>query len=206
MRYPACEKLEIIRLVEQSHLPVRRTLDKIGIPRATFYRWYDLYRCGGPEALEDGRPGPDRAWNRIPGEVQRKLIDLALEEPDLSPRELAVRFTDMEKYFVSEASAYRLLKAHDLIASPAYIVIKAAEEFKDKTTAPNSSGRPTSPISRSSAGDGCTCLRSSTTSRATSSPGSCARRCAAKTSPRRSNRPSKRQAAVAPRSRIAPGC
>ena len=39
MRYPACEKLEIIRLVVQSHLPVRRTLDKIGIPRATFYRW-----------------------------------------------------------------------------------------------------------------------------------------------------------------------
>ena len=76
----------IIRLVEQSHLPVRRTLDKIGIPRATFYRWYDLYRCCGPEALEDGRPGPDRAWNRIPEEVQRKLIDLALEEPDLSPR------------------------------------------------------------------------------------------------------------------------
>ena len=137
MRYPACEKLEIIRLVEQSHLPVRRTLDKIGIPRATFYRWYDLYRCGGPGALEDARPGPDRAWNRIPGEVQRKLVDLALEEPDLSPRELAVRFTDTEKYFVSEASAYRLLKAHDLIASPAYIVIKAAEEFKDKTTAPN---------------------------------------------------------------------
>ena len=78
MRYPACEKLEIIRLVEQSHLPVRRTLDKIGIPRPTFYRWYDLYRCGGPGALEDGRPGPDRAWNRIPGEVQRKLVDLAL--------------------------------------------------------------------------------------------------------------------------------
>ena len=50
MRYPACEKLEIIRLVEQSHLPVRRTLDKIGIPRPTFYRWYDLYRCGDPGA------------------------------------------------------------------------------------------------------------------------------------------------------------
>ena len=48
-----------------------------------------------------------------------------------------MRFTDEEKYFVSEASVYRLLKAHDLIASPAYIVIKAAEEFKDKTTAPN---------------------------------------------------------------------
>ena len=38
---------------------------------------------------------------------------------------------------MSEASAYRLLKAHDLIASSAFIVMKAADEFKDKTTAPN---------------------------------------------------------------------
>jgi hypothetical protein len=30
MRYPASEKLEIIPLVEQSHLPVRRTLEKLG--------------------------------------------------------------------------------------------------------------------------------------------------------------------------------
>ena len=36
MRYPAAEKLEIIRLAEQSPLPVRRTLAKLGIPRATF--------------------------------------------------------------------------------------------------------------------------------------------------------------------------
>jgi hypothetical protein len=36
MRYPASEKLEIIKLVEQSHQPVRRTLEKLGIARATF--------------------------------------------------------------------------------------------------------------------------------------------------------------------------
>ena len=48
-----------------------------------------------------------------------------------------MRYTDTESYFVSEASVYRLLKALDLIASPAYIVIKAADEFSDKTTAPN---------------------------------------------------------------------
>jgi len=52
-------------------------------------------------------------------------------------RTWAVRFTDEQKYFVSEASVYRLLKAHDLITSPAYVVIKAANEFKDKTTAIN---------------------------------------------------------------------
>jgi putative transposase len=137
MRYPASEKAEIIELVEQSDLPAKRTLDKLGVPRATFYRWYDRYCNGGPEALADHRSRPDRVWNRIPDDVRRQIIDLALELPELSPRELAVRFTDERKYFVSEASVYRLLKAHDLITSPAYVVIKAANEFKDKTTAIN---------------------------------------------------------------------
>ena len=137
MRYPDSEKLEIIRLVEQSHLPVKRTLEKLGIPRATFYRWADLYQSGGPEALDDRSPRPDRVWNRIPDAIRERIKNLALDEPALSPRELAVRFTDTEGYFVSEASVYRLLKALDLIASPAYIVMKAADEFSDKTTAPN---------------------------------------------------------------------
>ena len=137
MRYSASEKLEIIRLVEQSHLPVRRTLGQIGIPRSTFYRWYDQYQTGGPEALDDRSPRPDRVWNRIPDDVRSRVVTLALDEPELSPRELAVRFTDAERYFVSEASVYRLLKAHDLITSPAFITMKAADEFKNKTTAPN---------------------------------------------------------------------
>ena len=46
-------------------------------------------------------------------------------------------FTDTKGYFVSEASVYRLLKAHDLITSPAFVVIKAADEFRDKTAVPN---------------------------------------------------------------------
>jgi transposase InsO family protein len=137
MRYPASEKLEIIRLVEQSHLPAKRTLDKIGIPRTTFYRWYDRYLAGGLAALKDKSPKPGRVWNRIPDDIREKVIDMALEDAELSPRELAVRFTDTQSYFVSESSVYRLLKALDLITSPAFVVIKAANEFKDKTTAPN---------------------------------------------------------------------
>ncbi len=43
MKYPAQEKLEVIRLVEQSHLGVKGTLSNIGVSRTTFYRWYDLY-------------------------------------------------------------------------------------------------------------------------------------------------------------------
>ncbi len=67
MRYPAAEKIEIIRIVEQSSLSARRTLEQIGVARATFYRWYDLYQTGGPEALEDRPARPSRVWNRIPG-------------------------------------------------------------------------------------------------------------------------------------------
>jgi putative transposase len=137
MRYPASEKVEIIRIVEQSSLSARKTLAQIGVPRATFYRWYDQYQTGGPEALEDNPSGPSRVWNRIPDDVRVAILQLALEATELSPRELAVRFTDERGYFVSEATVYRLLKAHDLITSPAFIVMKAASEFTDKTTRPN---------------------------------------------------------------------
>ena len=135
MRYPASEKLEIIRTVETSHLPVRRTLDKIGIPKTTFYAWLDRYAAGGLDALEDHRPRPRRVWNRIPDVVREKIVQLALDEPDRSPREIAVTFTDRERSFVSEASVYRLLKARGLVTSPAFIVMKAADRFANPTTA-----------------------------------------------------------------------
>jgi putative transposase len=137
MRYPAPETLEIIRIVEELHLPAKLTLDKLGIARRTFYRWYDRYLEGGPEALADRPSAPSRVWNRIPGDIHNQIIELALEQSELSPRELAVRFTDERRYFVSEATVYPLLKAHDLITSPAFVVIKAASAFHTKTVRPN---------------------------------------------------------------------
>ena len=102
---------------------------------------------------------PACVWNKIPDKAREQIVDLALEEPELSQRELAVRFTVTKGYFVSEASVYRLLKAHDRITSPVFVVIKAANELKDKTTAANemlpsamlciacrAKGRPTSRI------------------------------------------------------------
>lgn len=137
MRYPASEKLEIIGLVERSHLPVKRTLDMLGIPRTTFYRWYDRYLSFGAAGLEDRSSRPGRVWNRIPDKVRKQVVELVLDEPELSPRELAVQFTDTERYFVSEASVYRLLKTQNLITSPTYITIKATDAFCDKTVRPN---------------------------------------------------------------------
>lgn len=137
MRYPASEKLEIIRTVEESHLPVRKTLAMLDITKTTFYRWYERYLEYGIDGLADQTSGPKAVWNRIPDDVRQKVVQMALEHTELSPRELAVKFTDEKKYFVSEASVYRLLKFHDLITSPAFIVVKADDAFKDKTTAPN---------------------------------------------------------------------
>ncbi len=137
MRYAAAEKLEIIRLVEQSSLSVRRTLAQLAIPRSTFYCWYDRYRSHDAEGLEDRTPAPRRVWNKLPTAVTQAVLDLALRESALSPRELAVSFVDQRRYFVSEASVYRLLKAHDLITSPAFILMKAADTFAPPTSAPN---------------------------------------------------------------------
>ena len=70
-------------------IPSARTLGTLGILPSTFYRWYDRYQAGGPEALEDRSSAPRQVWNRIPDEVRRRIVDLALDAPELSPRELA---------------------------------------------------------------------------------------------------------------------
>jgi putative transposase len=126
---------------------------------------------------------------------------MAFEQPELSPRELATRFTDTNSYYVSESSVYRLLKAHDLIGSPAFIVIKAADEFRDKTTAPNQLWQ-TDFTYLKIIGWGWYYLSkpSSMTTRVTSSPGSCARRCVPTTSPIHLSWRWWPQAATAPRS------
>ena len=186
MRYPAAEKLEIIRLVEHSPLSVRDTLAKLGIPRATFYRWYDRHRQGGPDALADRAPRAGRVWNRIPQAVRDSVIQLALDEPALSPRELAARFTDTKSYFISEASVYRLLKAQGLVTSPAFIVIKAADSFKDKTTAPNQLWQTDFTYLKGSAGAGSICRACPMISPATLWPANCAPACGPRMSPPRS--------------------
>jgi len=59
---------------------------------------------------------------------------VALDRPELTPRELAWHITDTRDYFVSESSAYRILKAHDLITSPQFTVMRAADKFQHPTS------------------------------------------------------------------------
>ena len=137
MRYCASEKFEIIRLVEQSNLSVRQTLLRLGIRRSTFYNWLKRYLLNGIDGLDDRKPCPGSVWNKLPTQDQAAIIKLALEKPELSPRELAVTYIDEQSSFVSESSVYRLLKAHDLITSPAYILMQARDKFPHPTTRVN---------------------------------------------------------------------
>ena len=133
----AGEKMEVIRLVEGSDLSVRRTIEERGLSRSTFYAWYRRYAEQGYDGLVPRRPATRRHWNRIPPSVREKVVETALEQTELSPRELACRITDTERYFLSESSVYRILKSHDLIASPAYLVMTAADRFQHPTRRPN---------------------------------------------------------------------
>jgi putative transposase len=133
MRYSQGEKREIIRTVEESELSVSQTLRELDVPRSTFYGWYARYSRYGYEGLADAVPKPRKFWNRIPDHERERIVDMALQQPEKTPRELAWHITDNEGYYISESSVYRILKSFDLITSPAYIVLSAADTFKNPT-------------------------------------------------------------------------
>ena len=137
MRLSAAEKAEVIGLVEGSDLSVRRTLAELGVHRSTFYAWYRRYAEDGMTGLAAKKPAAQRYWNRIPPAVRQHVIDAALADPERSPRELAWQLTDRTGHFLSESSVYRILKAADLITSPAFIVLQAADRFAHPTRRPN---------------------------------------------------------------------
>lgn len=133
MRYSPAEKLEIIRLVENSSLSIKATLAEVDVPRSTFYRWYLRYQESGPDGLSDRKAGPRQFWNRIPQAVREQVVKAALEQPEKSPRELAWHLTDNEEYFISESSVYRILKSYDLVTSPIFQMITAGDRFETPT-------------------------------------------------------------------------
>jgi transposase InsO family protein len=137
MRYTQAEKYETILMVEDSSMSVKRTLKELDIARSTFYKWYNDYLVDGYNGLQDRSTQPRRFWNKIPDHERERVKDIALDQLEKSPRELAHHITDTQGYFISESSVYRILKSYDLITSPAYIILKAADSFHTKTTRPN---------------------------------------------------------------------
>ena len=137
MRYSQTEKMEIIRVVENSELSIKRTLEELNIHRSTFYNWYKRYQESGYDGLTDNYRPPKQFWNEIPPWEKQNVVETALELTDKSPRELAWHITDHHGYYISESSVYRILKSHDLITSPAYTVLTAFDKFPDPTETVN---------------------------------------------------------------------
>lgn len=134
MRRSYHEKIEVIRMIEQSDLSVNRTLAQLGIKRSTFYGWYKRYLEEGFDGLKPRPPDRKVSWNQIPDAERQLVVEIALERPEMSPRELACHIIDTKGWFISESSVYRILKQQNLITSPAFMISQAADEFKDKTT------------------------------------------------------------------------
>jgi len=133
MRRSATEKAEIIRLVEESDLSIRRTLKELDVPSSSFYRWYLKYQESGVDGLQDKKPSPKQLWNKIPDQVHQEVRELALEKPDYSCRLLAYEFIKEKGYFISESSVYRILKAFDLVQSPVFRMVPAKDKYERPT-------------------------------------------------------------------------
>jgi transposase len=123
MKYSQAEKMEVIRMVEESSLSVRQSLEKIGISRSTFYDWYKKYAEHGYDGLAPRHKQPGYIWNEIPEWETDRVAEVAREYPERSCREIACLVTDRYGYFISESSGYRILKAQGLVSSPAYRLI-----------------------------------------------------------------------------------
>ena len=133
MRRTAAEKMEIIKIVETSDLAVRDTLRHLDIAKTTFYDWYRRYSDGGLDGLEDRKPRRRSGWNQVSQSIRDQVIEVALTRTDMSPRQIALHFTDKRRYFMSESTAYRILKEHDLITTPVYVLTSASDKFHHPT-------------------------------------------------------------------------
>ena len=123
-------------MVEASEIGVKRTLEELQVNRSSFYEWYRRYRQEGYDGLALKQPHPKRFWNKIPDHEKEQIVSIALERQD-TPRQLAWHITDTQGYFISESSVYRILKEYDLVPSPNYIVMAAADQFHHPTNRVN---------------------------------------------------------------------
>ena len=130
-------KREVIELVRRSPVAKKETLAELGLSPSTFYRWQQRYRSEGEAGLVDRRPQPATIWNRLRPEEEQRILTVALQEPDHSPREIACWISDNAGFAISESSVYRVLKRHGLVREVKLEGFPASKEYRIKTTRVN---------------------------------------------------------------------
>jgi len=125
-------KAQVLETVEATPGSKRKVLAELGVSKSAYYRWRARARHG---SLEDRRhPGP--SWNRLSPDEESVALEVALEQTNLSSRQLAAWITDNKGFSISESTVYRLLKSQGLIKSPE-MKMAAGKEFHTKTTRPH---------------------------------------------------------------------
>jgi transposase InsO family protein len=123
------QKLAILEDVAKS--PNRKKLlESLGISRSTYYAWRKRMREEGKPGLAHKSRGSP-SWNRLLDSEREWILEQARAYSQLSCRELAVRITDSGRFYVSESSVYRILKAAGLIKA-LVVEKKAAKEYWNK--------------------------------------------------------------------------
>ena len=109
MRFTQSEKMEIIRMVEESSLSVQRTLREMDVPQSSFYEWCRRHKDEGYDGLASKHKDLRQVWNKIPEWEKERVVEVAREYPEKSCREIAWLMTDKRESFISESSVYRIL-------------------------------------------------------------------------------------------------
>lgn len=133
----AQERLEVLRAIDGSGLPVRQALEQLNLAVSTFYRWRRRFRQEGVAGLVDRSPFKGQSWNQLLSRERRKVVEIAMLYPEWSSREVAVHITDHWGFSVSESTVYRLLKQAGWIKERQVRTFPAGPEFRVKTTRPN---------------------------------------------------------------------
>jgi RNA-directed DNA polymerase len=134
------KKLQLLRAVEASELPVSATLKRLDLRPSTYYRWRRHFRQEGFEGLRDTDPHRargGRVWNQLLESERQKVYEIALLYPERSSREIACHIADSCGFSVSEKTVYRLLKRAGWIKPPKVRTFPAGSEYKVKTTGIN---------------------------------------------------------------------
>jgi transposase InsO family protein len=130
---PAERKLEILRTVESSTLPIREILKRLEVSASTYYRWRRRFREDGVEGLRDRSSYKGRTWNQILPEEREKILEVALLYPAWSPRQISCHIMDTQRFSVSESTVYRTLKRAGWIKPRETRTFPAGSEYRIKT-------------------------------------------------------------------------
>lgn len=128
------QKQELLEDLDRYPGRRKKLLLHLALPRPTYYRWRRRYEEKGLAGLGDGRVIRTGSWNEILPSERVRIIQIAKDYPQLSPRLLAIKITDEEEFSVSETKVYLILKQEGLIQPQPIADLPAAKEWSQKTT------------------------------------------------------------------------